>query len=491
MKKVTIAIIGIIFCSIIFSTNIKAASIEDAYIIENNNIISYIREKTTADVFKRYVNAEGNERITKNGQSIRDDEIISTGMIFETKDNKSYTLAVKGDVSGDGEVTITDIMQAKEKVVGKNVATEAQKSAIDIDGNNEISPTDIMQLKQYQVKERDIITAKELVIENNNIVLDITQSYGSEKVRAKTIPAIANQNITFESKNTSIVEVNSRGNITGKANGTAEIIVRDTVNDFSKICNVKVETSPSKIYFDEETISIRYNEHTYQLNPKVEPNTANAKNKIKYTSSDETKATVDENGLVTKVKYGKFTITAETENGKKATVNMSSGFDIEGIPGIIANYFLEKGMPLVSIAALVGSSECESMFDPTHIEASSKCAGLFQEHPAYWDLRGFATSIGKQWTDPEAQVAYVWYCLSGEGDGRFRENNNRHIRLYDKMMDQKLSGNDDVEYTTYLFCRYYLQFMSQDQVNWPYPARNACMRYLNKAKAWYAVLLAQ
>jgi len=63
----------------------------------------------------------------------------------------------------------------------------------------------------------------------------------------------------------------------------------------------------------EETVSIKDNEKI-QLNAEVAPGEATNKNVV-WTTSDDTVAVVDTNGLVTAVKYGTATITVTTEDG--------------------------------------------------------------------------------------------------------------------------------------------------------------------------------
>ena len=72
------------------------------------------------------------------------------------------------------------------------------------------------------------------------------------------------------------------------------------------------------VALDKETISVEAGK-TDQLKATVSP--ANASNKaVSWTSSDETVATVDQNGLVTAVKEGTATITVTTEDGGKTAV---------------------------------------------------------------------------------------------------------------------------------------------------------------------------
>ena len=75
-----------------------------------------------------------------------------------------------------------------------------------------------------------------------------------------------------------------------------------------------------------------------QIKPTIYPSTANYKTGIKWTSSNNDIAVVDENGFVTGISNGDVTITATTENGKTATWNvtvistpLSIGLDKENV----------------------------------------------------------------------------------------------------------------------------------------------------------------
>ena len=78
--------------------------------------------------------------------------------------------------------------------------------------------------------------------------------------------------------------------------------------------NIKLETPKTEIKVDE----------SIDLSISLEPKEANDNLKVKYKSSDEKIATVNEKGRVKGLSVGKVTITAETENGEfKSSVELS------------------------------------------------------------------------------------------------------------------------------------------------------------------------
>lgn len=74
------------------------------------------------------------------------------------------------------------------------------------------------------------------------------------------------------------------------------------------------------VSLSDESASVRIGE-SKQLTATVKPDNTTIKT-LTWTSSDETVATVDENGLVTGKKSGSTVVTATTENGLKASCNI-------------------------------------------------------------------------------------------------------------------------------------------------------------------------
>ena len=153
------------------------------------------------------------------------------------------------------------------------------------------------------------------VYENNTVTL-----------KAVVAPTDAtDKTITWKSKNTKIATVSAKGVVKGISAG--ETIITATTKDggFKAKCKVTVKApikatavkvSPTKATMTKgETLALR---------SKVTP--TNTTNKtLKWTTSDKTVATVDQNGVVTAKKKGTAVITATTTDGskKKATCNIT------------------------------------------------------------------------------------------------------------------------------------------------------------------------
>ena len=128
----------------------------DKYIIEENLILR-IAPGTTVQKFKE--NVETNQELIftdKNGNTLNEDRKIATGTALKVGEGKQYTLVVIGDMTQNGEITITDLAQLKLHYIDKTPLTGARLKAADIDGNGEITITDLAQLKLIFIGKKEI-----------------------------------------------------------------------------------------------------------------------------------------------------------------------------------------------------------------------------------------------------------------------------------------------------------------------------------------------
>ncbi|MDE6284860.1 MAG: hypothetical protein K2M17_03865 [Bacilli bacterium] len=81
-----------------------------------------------------------------------DQDILRTGQVITVSNGTStfvYTLAIKGDVDGDGQIGATDYVKIKNYIMERSGSelTIAQSLAADIDGNGQIGATDYVKIK--------------------------------------------------------------------------------------------------------------------------------------------------------------------------------------------------------------------------------------------------------------------------------------------------------------------------------------------------------
>lgn len=134
------------------------------------------------------------------------------------------------------------------------------------------------------------------------------------QIVANVIPETAeNKNLTWESSNPDIATVDENGVVTAHSNGSAVITCKTEIGSFKASCTVNVTTKPDRIMLDYTERDI-YTTKSVTLEAIVYPETANDKS-VKWTSSNNKVATVDQNGKVTGVGTGTATITAKTNVG--------------------------------------------------------------------------------------------------------------------------------------------------------------------------------
>lgn len=141
-------------------------------------------------------------------------------------------------------------------------------------------------------------------------------------------PSTADQSVTWTSSNTNVATVTASGVVTAIAQGTATITATSKLdNTKSGTCAVTVNAPATPI----PVTAIALNKGattiavggTETLTVSYTPADANTGKGITWSSSDQSKAIVDNSGKVTGVAVGTATITATSEGGKTATCDVT------------------------------------------------------------------------------------------------------------------------------------------------------------------------
>lgn len=79
--------------------------------------------------------------------------VVGTGMLIGILDSagngtKVYTIAVNGDVSGDGKITVIDLLRLQKAILGNLSLAEAEQVAADTNDNADISVLDLLRLQK-------------------------------------------------------------------------------------------------------------------------------------------------------------------------------------------------------------------------------------------------------------------------------------------------------------------------------------------------------
>lgn len=141
---------------------------------------------------------------------------------------------------------------------------------------------------------------------------------GSGKIRYSVLPGNStNTNVTFKSLNEKVATVDANGVVTGVSEGNADIVITTEEGGFEAKCTVRVDGIDARGIerVGDKTVTMGLNQ-TRQLQVKITPSDTTNKN-VQWTSSNNSVATVDSNGVVTSKNSGSTIITATTHNGLK------------------------------------------------------------------------------------------------------------------------------------------------------------------------------
>ena len=141
---------------------------------------------------------------------------------------------------------------------------------------------------------------------------------GIGKIRYSVLPGNAtNTNVTFKSLNEKVATVDANGVVTGVSEGNADIVITTEEGGFEAKCTVRVDGIDARGIerVGDKTVTMGLNQ-TRQLQVKITPSDTTNKN-VQWTSSNNSVATVDSNGVVTSKNSGSTIITATTHNGLK------------------------------------------------------------------------------------------------------------------------------------------------------------------------------
>lgn len=278
---------------------------EDAVLISNGTV-------TAKDVGTATITAE-----TVNGKKASIKVTVPEVKAETLTLNKNITTLEKGET----ETLIAQIMPENTTDATNVVWSVDNEDIITIDENGTITAvapgTGIVTAKLGDLEATCTVTVtstlKSIVLNKNNIELETGEK--SEALVVTLNPSDATVNVTdvkWESLNTSVATIDENGVVTAVAPGTA--IVRATLAGKSADCTINVKVTLTGVEISgEETISIYVNK-TAQLGVVFTPENATEIPDAEWSSSDESIATVSQDGVVTAIKEGTATITVKYGN---------------------------------------------------------------------------------------------------------------------------------------------------------------------------------
>ena len=226
---------------------------------------------------------------------------VKTGSTLNLEDGTALTLVVQGDCNSDGEFSMTDMLLVKALLLEKAELSSSQYLAADVNADSNVSITDFLQMKSNLLGKMTFphqpIAGTDLA---DTLLLTVgqTMEFGSPEAAA----VVEGDAIVWEN-----------GVITAQTLGTARITCGDTVT-LVTVC----QDAPT-ISFTREDIAVgpggSVKLETVTNHPVKQP--------ITYSVSDETVATVDENGILTGHAEGSATVTATLPSGATATQTLT------------------------------------------------------------------------------------------------------------------------------------------------------------------------
>ena len=200
----------------------------------------------------------------------------------------------------------------------ENIATVDENGLVTAVGVGECDVTATCQV----VSATCHITVKPILPQSITLSSESESIFIGETVQltATVLPEnTTDKTVTWTSSDESIATVDENGLVTAVALGECDITA--TCQGVSATCHITVKPIlPQSITLNNESESLHIGE-TVQLTATVLPENTTDKT-VTWTSSDESIATVDENGLVTAVALGKCDITASCQ-GLSATCHIT------------------------------------------------------------------------------------------------------------------------------------------------------------------------
>ncbi|PSL40736.1 Ig-like protein group 2 [Planomicrobium soli] len=166
------------------------------------------------------------------------------------------------------------------------------------------------------------VTVSPKTVKLNKTSLTVTRGYASTLTATVSPIDSLDKTVTWKSSNTNVAVVDSKGKVTGKANGTATITA--TVKN-AKAVTAKVTVIPpvaaTSVKMSQSTATLSKGK-ALTLTATVSPSNTTNKTLV-WKSSNTNVAKVDAKGKVTAIAAGTAKITATTTNGKTTTATIT------------------------------------------------------------------------------------------------------------------------------------------------------------------------
>ena len=241
------------------------------------------------------------------GDLTADTEFLATGTVLTSeKAGQQLTLVLSGDLNGDGDVTISDMLMVKSYILGAEL-TEQATLAGDVNDDGDVTVSDFLGIKasllgMTRITFRDSDTREPMVI----LGPGESQPWGVEAAR-------------YTSDNEAVAAIDAAGVITaGTTEGTTFIYAKDEAGTVLSRTAVTVLEGGLTLAFGQTQYAL-CPEQQLQVKPSLNHPISAA---VTWESSDDTVCTVSPEGVLTGHGFGDAVIRATLPSGRSETVSV-------------------------------------------------------------------------------------------------------------------------------------------------------------------------
>lgn len=105
----------------------------------------------TGDLKNKLLTNMEYEIIDKNGNIVSSTANVGTGFKIKMANNKTYTLIITGDATGDGKAELRDILAINKHRLGKSILTNEYLLAGDVNEDGKADLRDILQINKFRL----------------------------------------------------------------------------------------------------------------------------------------------------------------------------------------------------------------------------------------------------------------------------------------------------------------------------------------------------
>ena len=124
---------------------------------DDDGIILVVPDATVSTIKKGYPTAI---IVDKSGKEISGNTLLGTGAKIKIDGVETYTMVKLGDVSGDGEITPSDYVKVKNKIMGVTSMDSVTQKAADVNQDGKTTPADYVKIKNHIMKVSTIAIYK-------------------------------------------------------------------------------------------------------------------------------------------------------------------------------------------------------------------------------------------------------------------------------------------------------------------------------------------